>query len=193
MAEEENKEKPEKKDTKKEESAKAEKKSKDESAEKKDTKAKKTKEKDESATKKEEESKAPKEEEKPTAKPKKKSRGKKRNVPEGNAYIQASYNNTVVTLTEPNGNVIAWSSAGSSGFKGARKATPYAAQISAENAAEKAAPYGLERVHVHVKGVGTGREQAIRGLVAAGINIVSINDVTPIPHNGCRKKKQRRV
>ncbi len=154
--------------------------------------------KDEKAPKKEgtKEKKAEKAEEKPektTAKPKKKSRGKKRNVPEGNAYIQASYNNTVVTLTEPNGNVIAWSSAGSSGFKGARKATPYAAQISAENAAEKAAPYGLERVHVHVKGVGTGREQAIRGLVAAGINIISINDVTPIPHNGCRKKKPRRV
>lgn len=169
-------------EAKKEESAKAEKKGKDESAEKKDAKAEK---KDEKAPKKEEKS-APK-------KPKSRSRGKKRNVPEGNAYIQASYNNTVVTLTEPNGNVIAWSSAGSSGFKGARKATPYAAQISAENAAEKAAPYGLERVHVHVKGVGTGREQAIRGLVAAGINIISINDVTPIPHNGCRKKKPRRV
>lgn len=155
----------------------------------------KTEKKDEKAPKKEgtKEKKAEKAEEKTTAKPKKKSRGKKRNVPEGNAYIQASYNNTVVTLTEPNGNVIAWSSAGSSGFKGARKATPYAAQISAENAAEKAAPYGLERVHVHVKGVGTGREQAIRGLVAAGINIISINDVTPIPHNGCRKKKPRRV
>jgi len=170
---------------KKEESAKTEEKGKDKSAEKKE----KAKTEKEETTK----EKAPKKEEKTTAKPKKKSRGKKRNVPEGNAYIQASYNNTVVTLTESNGNVIAWSSAGSSGFKGARKATPYAAQISAENAAEKAAPYGLERVHVHVKGVGTGREQAIRGLVAAGINIVSINDVTPVPHNGCRKKKQRRV
>lgn len=187
MAEEEDKEKLEKKDAKKEKSAKAEKKSKDESVEKKEKESKAPKKEETKAKKTEEKP------EKPTAKPKKKSRGKKRNVPEGNAYIQASYNNTVVTLTEPNGNVIAWSSAGSSGFKGARKATPYAAQISAENAAEKAAPYGLERVHVHVKGVGTGREQAIRGLVAAGINIVSINDVTPIPHNGCRKKKKRRV
>ena len=167
--------------------------------EKQEVKKKSTKEsavkKEESKTEKKEttKEKAPKKEEKTTTKPKKKSRGKKRNVPEGNAYIQASYNNTVVTLTESNGNVIAWSSAGSSGFKGARKATPYAAQISAENAAQKAAPYGLERVHVHVKGVGTGREQAIRGLVAAGINIVSINDVTPIPHNGCRPPKRRRV
>lgn len=124
---------------------------------------------------------------------KSRSRAKKRNVPEGAAHIQASYNNTIVTLTEPNGNVIAWSSAGASGFKGARKATPYAAQISAENAAEKASKYGLERVHVYVKGVGTGREQAIRGLVSSGINIISINDITPIPHNGCRKKKQRRM
>lgn len=131
-------------------------------------------------------------EEKPKAK-KSRSRSKKRNVPEGAAHIQASYNNTIVTLTEPNGNVIAWSSAGASGFKGARKATPYAAQISAENAAQKASAYGLERVHVYVKGVGTGREQAIRGLVSSGINIISINDVTPIPHNGCRKKKQRRM
>lgn len=131
-------------------------------------------------------------EEKPKAK-KPRSRAKKRSVPEGVAHIQASYNNTIVTLTEPNGNVIAWSSAGSSGFKGARKATPYAAQVSAENAAEKASAYGLERVHVYVKGVGTGREQAIRGLVSSGINIISINDITPIPHNGCRKKKQRRV
>lgn len=120
-------------------------------------------------------------------------RAKKRNVPEGNAYIQASYNNTIVTLTEPDGNVIAWSSSGASGFKGARKATPYAAQISAENAAGKAKIYGLERVHVYIKGVGTGREQAVRGLVGSGINIISINDITPIPHNGCRKKKQRRV
>ena len=177
-------EKPEVAEAKKDESAKAEKKGKDESAEKKDAKAEK---KDEKAKDKKEKDK------KPGAKPKKRSRAKKRNVPEGNAHIQASYNNTVVTLSEPNGNVIAWSSAGSSGFKGARKATPYAAQISAENAAEKAAPYGLERVHVYVKGVGTGREQAIRGLVAAGINIISINDITPVPHNGCRKKKRRRV
>ncbi|MFH1533426.1 MAG: 30S ribosomal protein S11 [Nitrospirota bacterium] len=138
------------------------------------------------------EEKGGKKEKKPSTK-KPRSRAKKRSVPEGAAHIQASYNNTIVTLTEPNGNVIAWSSAGASGFKGARKATPYAAQISAENAAGKASAYGLERVHVYVKGVGTGREQAIRGLVSSGINIISINDITPIPHNGCRKKKQRRM
>ncbi|NIA01773.1 MAG: 30S ribosomal protein S11 [Nitrospirae bacterium] len=144
--------------------------------------------------KKAEKAEKPVKEEKSEPKAKKsRSRSKKRNVPEGAAHIQASYNNTIVTLTEPNGNVIAWSSAGASGFKGARKATPYAAQISAENAAQKASAYGLERVHVYVKGVGTGREQAIRGLVSSGINIISINDVTPIPHNGCRKKKQRRM
>lgn len=123
----------------------------------------------------------------------KKTKSKRRNVPEGKAYIQASYNNTIITLTEPNGDVISWSSSGASGFKGARKATPYAAQVSAENAAEKAKVYGLDRVHVYVKGVGSGREQSIRGLVSSGINIISINDLTPIPHNGCRKKKQRRV
>lgn len=123
----------------------------------------------------------------------KKKGAKRRNVVAGNAFIQASYNNTIVTLTEPNGNVLSWSSSGASGFKGARKSTPYAAQVSAENAATKAKVYGLERVHVYVKGVGSGREQAIRGLVGAGLDIISLNDVTPIPHNGCRKKKARRV
>lgn len=126
-------------------------------------------------------------------KPTKKAKLKRKHVPVGNAHIHASYNNTIVTLTEPGGDVISWASAGSSGFKGARKATPYAAQVSAENAAEKAKVFGLEKIHVHVKGIGSGREQAIRGLVASGLDIVSINDVTPIPHNGCRKKKQRRV
>lgn len=128
----------------------------------------------------------------PAVKPAKKSK-KRRNVPEGRAYIQASYNNTIITLTEPNGNVIAWGSAGSNGFRGTRKATPYAAQISAENTAEKAKVFGLERAHVYIKGVGSGREQAVRGLVAKGIDILSISDVTPIPHNGCRKRKARRV
>jgi len=123
----------------------------------------------------------------------KKKRIKKRAVPEGTAHVQASYNNTVVTLSEPNGDVIAWSSAGANGFKGARKSTPYAAQISAEKAAEAAGAYGLERVHVYVKGVGSGREQAIRGLSAAGLDIMSITDITPVPHNGVRKKKTRRV
>ncbi|OGJ42325.1 30S ribosomal protein S11 [Candidatus Peregrinibacteria bacterium RIFCSPLOWO2_01_FULL_39_12] len=111
----------------------------------------------------------------------------------GNVYVQASYNNTIVTITEPNGDVVAWGSAGSSGFKGARKATPYAAQVSAENAAEKAKVFGLQRVHVYIKGVGSGREQSIRGLSAKGLDIVSITDTTPIPHNGCRNKKARRV
>lgn len=132
-------------------------------------------------------------EEKTTKATKTKSKAKRRNVPEGAAYIQASYNNTIISLTEPNGNVIVWSSAGASGFKGARKATPYAAQVAAENAAEKAKVFGLERVHVYVKGVGTGREQAIRGLVTAGLNLLTINDLTPMPHNGCRKRKARRV
>ncbi len=144
--------------------------------------------------KKKEEAKAPKKEEKKptTTKAAKKSR-KRRSVEIGNAYVQASYNNTIITLTEPSGDVISWSSAGASGFKGARKATPYAAQISAENAAEKAKVFGLERVHVQVKGVGSGREQAIRGLSASGLSILSITDLTPIPHNGCRKKKRRRT
>ncbi len=123
----------------------------------------------------------------------KKQKSRRRHVPIGHAYVQASYNNTIVTLTEPNGNVIAWGSAGGSGFKGARKATPYAAQVSAENAAEKAKVFGLEKIHVFVKGVGSGREQAIRGLVASGFEVISISDVTPFAHNGCRKKKARRV
>ncbi len=121
------------------------------------------------------------------------SRPKKRIVPLGKAHIHASYNNTIVTLTEPNGDVISWASAGGSGFKGARKSTPYAAQVSAENAAEKAKVFGLERVHVFVKGIGSGREQAIRGLISSGIEILSISDVTPVPHNGGRQRKQRRV
>ncbi len=192
MAEEksENKEKTDKAD-KAEKPEKKEKQATTEKSDKKDAKAKKK------PSKKAEKNDKPGKEdktEKATAKPKaKKSKAKKRNVPEGNAFVQASYNNTIVTLTEPGGDVIAWSSSGACGFKGARKSTPYAAQISAENAADKAKIHGLERVHVYVKGVGTGREQAIRGLVASGINIISINDITPVPHNGCRKKKQRRV
>jgi small subunit ribosomal protein S11 len=122
-----------------------------------------------------------------------KSKARRRIVPIGNACINASYNNTIVTLTEPNGNVLAWASSGGSGFKGTRKSTPYAAQIAAENAAEKAKVFGLERVHIFVKGLGNGREQAIRGLVSKGLDIVSISDVTPVPHNGCRKRKARRV
>lgn len=123
----------------------------------------------------------------------KKGKTKRRIVQMGNAYVQASYNNTIVTLTDQNGEVLAWGSSGASGFKGARKSTPYAAQVSAEKTVEKAKVYGLERVHVYIKGVGSGREQAVRGLVSSGLDIISINDVTPIPHNGCRKKKGRRV
>lgn len=123
----------------------------------------------------------------------KKSKSKRRSVPTGNAYINASYNNTIITLTEPNGDTISWASAGASGFKGTRKSTPYAAQVAAEKAVEKAKVFGLQKVHVFVKGVGSGREQSIRGLVASGLDVISINDMTPIPHNGCRKKKQRRV
>lgn len=119
-------------------------------------------------------------------------KSKKKLVEEGNAYIQASYNNTIVTLTEKNGDVLSWSSSGSNGFKGARKSTPYAAQVSAENAAEKAKVFGLQRVSVYVKGVGSGRVQAVRGLITSGLDLLSITDTTPVPHNGCRKKKTRR-
>lgn len=123
----------------------------------------------------------------------KKTKSKRRSMLTGNAYINASYNNTIITLTEPNGDVVSWASAGASGFKGTRKSTPYAAQVAAEKAVEKAKVFGLQKVHVFVKGVGSGREQSIRGLVASGLDIISINDVTPMPHNGCRKKKARRV
>lgn len=130
--------------------------------------------------------------EKKTAKTAAKRKGKRKVCPECNAYIQATYNNTIITITEPGGDVISWSSAGSSGFKGSRKSTPYAAQVAAENAVEKAQPAGIEKVNVFVKGVGSGREQAIRGLNASGLHIVTITDITPVSHNGCRPKKQRR-
>lgn len=123
-------------------------------------------------------------------------KGKKRerkSVPRGRAYIQSTFNNTIVTLTDPQGGVLAWGSSGSSGFKGSRKSTPYAAQIAAENAARKAMEHGLRQVEVFVKGPGSGREGAIRALQAAGLTVTSITDVTPIPHNGCRPPKRRRV
>jgi small subunit ribosomal protein S11 len=123
----------------------------------------------------------------------KKGKAKRRTVQEGKAYIQATYNNTIISITDMNGEVLAWSSSGSNGFKGAKKATPYAAQVSSENAANKAKVYGLEKVHVIVKGVGSGREQAIRGLHIAGLNIESLTDVTAIAHNGVRKRRSRRV
>lgn len=117
----------------------------------------------------------------------------KRSVPEANVYITASYNNTLISLTDPEGNVIAQSSAGANGFKGSRKSTPYAATVTAEKLMEKVAPYGVEKVRVFIRGVGTGREQAVRGLQAAGLELMAIFDTTPTPHNGCRKKKARRV
>ncbi len=120
-------------------------------------------------------------------------RKERKHVPRGRAYIQSTFNNTLVTLTDPNGNVLSWGSAGSSNFKGSRKSTPYAAQIAAEGAARKAMDHGLRIVDVYVKGPGSGREAAIRSLQATGLTILSIRDVTPIPHNGCRPPKQRRV
>ncbi len=117
----------------------------------------------------------------------------KKNVQAGIAYIQASFNNTIVTLTDMSGNVIVWSSAGSQGFKGSRKSTPFAAQRAAEVAAKKAMEQGMRQVDVHVKGPGSGRESAIRSLQAAGLKVNLIRDVTPIPHNGCRPPKRRRV
>jgi small subunit ribosomal protein S11 len=117
----------------------------------------------------------------------------KKNIPSGAAHIQTTFNNTIVTITDPNGNVIAWSSAGSLGFKGSRKGTPFAAQMASESAAKKAMEMGLKHVDVFVKGPGAGRETAIRALQAAGLDITLIKDVTPVPHNGCRPPKRRRV
>ncbi len=117
----------------------------------------------------------------------------RKTVPLAHAYVTATYNNTMISITEPSGNVLAWASAGSNGFKGTRKSTPYAATITAEKVAEKVSPYGVERVKVFIKGVGTGREQAVRGLHAAGLELEAIFDTTSFPHNGCRKKKARRV
>ena len=114
-------------------------------------------------------------------------------VPRGTAYVQSSFNNTIVTLTDPQGNVLSWGSAGATGFKGSRKSTPYAAQITADGAARRAVEHGLRQVEVFVKGPGAGREAAIRAIQAAGIQVIAITDVTPIPHNGCRAPKRRRV
>jgi small subunit ribosomal protein S11 len=117
----------------------------------------------------------------------------KRSVPEGIAHVHATFNNTIVTITDHQGLVVAWSSAGSVGFKGSRKGTPFAAQMAAEAAARKVAEYGMRSVVVYVKGPGGGRESAVRALQATGLNVQSIKDVTPIPHNGCRPPKKRRV
>lgn len=117
----------------------------------------------------------------------------KKTVYEGNVYIQATFNNTIVTVTDLTGNAVSWASAGGLGFRGAKKSTPFAAQTAAETAAKKAMDYGLREVHVFVKGPGIGRESAIRTLGVLGLKVRSIRDVTPIPHNGCRPRKTRRV
>ena len=134
---------------------------------------------------------APTGEGKPAAAPRKKRERKV--VPRGTAHVKASFNNTIVSIADPAGNVIAWSSAGASGWKGSRKSTPYAAQVAAENAARKALDAGMKVVEVFVRGPGAGREAAIRALEATGMQVTAITDVTPIPHNGCRPPKRRRV
>lgn len=117
----------------------------------------------------------------------------KRNVPQGYCFIQAGFGNVIVTMTDPNGDTIAWSSAGHLGFKGSRKGTPFAAQSAAEDAAKKAMEAGMKSIDVLLKGPGAGREPAIRALAATGMRILSLKDVTPVPHNGCRPPKRRRI
>ena len=122
-----------------------------------------------------------------------KKKREKKNIQDGIAHIQSTFNNTIITITDMNGNVLSWSSAGVKGFKGSRKSTPYAAQQAAEDAAKKAMVHGLKNIEVYVKGPGAGREAALRSLQSIGLNIRLIRDVTPIPHNGCRQPKRRRV
>ena len=129
----------------------------------------------------------------PTKKTVTKKRRERKNIEKGSAHIRSTFNNTIVTLTDLNGNALSWASAGEMGFKGSRKSTPYAAQVAAETAAKLAMEHGLKTVEVYIKGPGQGRESAIRALQTAGLEIVSIKDVTPIPHNGCRPPKRRRV
>ena len=117
----------------------------------------------------------------------------KKNITEGVAHIQSTFNNTIVTITDLNGNVIAWSSSGLQGFKGSRKSTPFAAQMAAEDVVRKAKEQGMRKVQVYIKGPGAGRESALRSLQLAGLTITMIRDVTPVPHNGCRPPKRRRV
>jgi len=124
---------------------------------------------------------------------KKQVRRVKKNVPHGVVHIQSTFNNTIVTVTDPAGNTVAWSSAGVKGFKGSRKSTPFAAQLVAEDAARKAVEHGMKTAGVVVKGPGTGRESALRAVQNAGLRVTMITDVTPIPHNGCRPPKRRRV
>jgi small subunit ribosomal protein S11 len=120
-------------------------------------------------------------------------RRERRNIPRGRAHIQATFNNTIITITDPIGNTVAWASAGTAGFKGSRKSTPYAAQLAGQQAARLAQDNGMRELDIYVKGPGPGREAAIRSLQAAGLVVRSITDVTPIPHNGCRPPKRRRV
>jgi small subunit ribosomal protein S11 len=128
------------------------------------------------------------------AQPKRQGKRKvKKNVQSGVAHIASTFNNTIVTITDVSGNVISWSSSGSVGFKGSRKSTPFAAQLAAESAAKKAQEHGMRTVQVHIKGPGAGRESALRALQSAGFKITLIRDVTPVPHNGCRPPKRRRV
>jgi len=123
---------------------------------------------------------------------KKTRRREKKNVPAGHAHIQASFNNTIITITDLAGGTVSWGSAGVAGFKGSRKSTPYAAQIAAEGAAQRAIEHGLREVEVFVKGPGAGREAAVRALQSSGVRVLSIRDVTPIPHNGCRPRRRPR-
>ncbi len=120
-------------------------------------------------------------------------RREKKNITSGVAHVSATFNNTMITITDAQGNTISWSSAGAQGFKGSRKSTPYAAQMAAEDAGKKAMEHGMKNLEVEVRGPGSGRESALRALQAAGFTITSIRDVTPIPHNGCRPRKRRRV
>jgi small subunit ribosomal protein S11 len=121
------------------------------------------------------------------------SKKERRKVPQGQAHIQATFNNTIITITDRQGNTLCWASAGSSGFKGSRKSTPYAAQLAGRNAARHASDYGVREIDVFVKGPGPGREAAIRTLMSGGLIVTSITDVTPMAHNGCRPPKKRRV
>jgi len=119
-------------------------------------------------------------------------RRERKSIPRGRAYIQSTLNNTIISLTDPNGHVVSWGSGGTAGFKGSRKSTPYAAQLAAEGAAQRAMEHGLREVEIFVKGPGSGREAAVRALQASGIRILAIRDITPVPHNGCRARRRPR-
>ena len=120
-------------------------------------------------------------------------RRERKSIPRGRVYVSSTFNNTIITLTDPNGGVVSWGSGGTAGFKGSRKSTPYAAQLAAEGATQRAMEHGLREVEVFVKGPGAGREAAVRALQSSGLRILAIRDITPIPHNGCRQSKRRRV